>query len=109
MSSNILNLNKKFFLIIYSLGQQSGYGHYKRAQIIEKYLKENVEYNVKKMCIQDHEIFQNNIAEVILKKINKKKIEILILDLNYLHIQSTIRIKKMLTTSPVVASLKFTG
>lgn len=96
MSSNILKSKKKFFLIIYSLGQQSGYGHYKRAQIIERYLKENVECNVKKMCIQDNEIFQNNIAEVILKKINKKKIEILILDLNYLHIQSTIRIKKML-------------
>lgn len=96
MSSKILNPKKNFFLIIYSFGQQSGYGHYKRAQIIEKYLKENVECNVKKMCIQDNVIFQNNLAEVILKKISKKKIEILILDLNNAHIKSTIRIKKML-------------
>lgn len=98
MTGSIVNRKKSFFSIVYSFGQHSGYGHYKRSQIIETYLKNKTASKVNKIRISDSEITRNNISETILKKINKKKIKILILDLNYSYVKSTFKIKKLLTT-----------
>ena len=89
--------SKKNYLIIFSKGKFSGYGHYKRSILIEKYIKKNITSCVKKICIEDTELKKKKITEVIIDKIKKKKFEILVLDINNLNISKfPFKIKKFL-------------
>jgi sRNA-binding regulator protein Hfq len=88
---------KKNYLIIFSKGKHSGYGHYKRSLLIEKYIKENITSSVKKICVDDVELKKKKLTEVILDKIKKKRFKILILDLNSLQLSKSLsKIKKFL-------------
>lgn len=86
----------KSYLIICSYGDQSGFGHLTRAKIIKNYIKKNIRSKVTLVPINDRHIKKKNISELILKKIYKKKINVLILDLNYFHIKSKNNIIKLL-------------
>lgn len=77
----------KSYLIIYSYGEQSGFGHQTRAKIIKNYITNNIKSKVLIASISDKDVKKTNVDENILKKIKSKKINILILDLNYFHIQ----------------------
>jgi hypothetical protein len=86
----------KSYLIIYSYGQQSGFGHQNRARIIKNYITKNIKSKVTVASISDKDVKKTNIGKNILKIINSKKINILILDLNYFHIKQKNKIIKTL-------------
>jgi hypothetical protein len=89
------NINNSY-LILFSQGPRSGHGHYSRAKIIEKYINDNIKVPVKKVCIDDKEFLKKDITEIIQKRIEQKKIKILILDLNDFYLKPFLKIKKML-------------
>ena len=86
----------KNFLLLFSRGEISGYGHYKRSSLIEKYIKKNITSCVKKICIDDIEFLKSNIYEIVKKKIKKQKFKFLILDLNYFYLKPFAKVKKIL-------------
>ena len=89
----------KNFLLLFSKGEISGYGHYKRSSLIEKYIKKNITSRVKKICIGDEKFNKKDLDKFILHKIKKKKFKILILDFNNLQIRkSSSKIKKLLVS-----------
>lgn len=89
----------KNFLLLFSRGEISGYGHYKRSSLIEKYIKKNITSCVKKICIRDEKFKKKDLDKFILDKIKKKKFKILILDFNNLQIRkSSSKIKKLLVS-----------
>ena len=75
----------KSYLIICSYGHQSGFGHLTRAKIIKNYIKKNIRSKVRVLVVNDKNVKKKNISELILKKIEKKKINVLILDINFFH------------------------
>lgn len=89
-------MTKKYsFLILYSHGSISGYGHYKRSLILEKYIKKHLSKNIKKVSLNDKYVTNKNITDIITKKTISIKPDILVLDLNYRYTKSEIKFKKM--------------
>ena len=91
-----MNKDNSSFLILFSKGPRSGYGHYSRSKIIQEYIKYNIKAPVKISCIKDSEVSKKNISKIIKNKIKKDKIKTLILDLNFIYLKSVLKIRKML-------------